>query len=454
MQQINESYDEISLREIIEVLLKGWRLIAIITAICLVLSGIFSFFIQEPTYEAKTIMMASFATNNANSSGIKNILMTSLGTDKSTILENDTEDISNILDSIATYPIMTIQTYEEQIISPQLLQQVIDELGLDKHDINRNSLTEMIEVENIKGTNLIAIKVTHNDPKLAADIANVISQKSTAFVTEITKQQASKSSQYLKEQMEVEKKNLDEATLELKELLSQPRGVNELSEEFNSKLLMLTNYKTQIVEKEVELNKVKSGLTAAEQELKITPKIFITKKSVGDDPLLNQILAETKGTSVKNTAQVTMESEEMNEGYISLRTKVSDYKIAVSELSRELDMVKTKIETTQKELEGIQLELADKEYNQGLIQRKADLSQGIYDAFLNKYEETRIAESTEVGDPTINIISQAFVPERPTGPRKMLNLAIAGVLGIMIGVFIIFFKYYWQISGKQLEISK
>ena len=454
MQQMNDNYTEISLRELIEVLLKGWRLIAIITAVCLLFSGVFSFFIQEPTYEANTILMASFAKNSTNSSGIRNILMTSLGTDKSTILENDTEDISSILDSIATYPIMTIHTYKEQIKSPQLLQQVIVELELGKYNINRNSLAEMIEIENIKDTNLIAIKVTHNDPKLAANIANVISKKSTVFVTDIAKQQASRSSQYLKEQMEVEKKNLDEATLELKELISQPRGVNELNEEFNSKLLMITNYKTQIVEKEVELNKVKAGLTAAEQELKNTPKIFVTTKSVGDDPLLNQILAETKDISAKNTAKITMESEEMNEGYISLRTKVTDYKIAVSELSKELSMIRAKIDSTQKELEGIQLELADKEYNQGLIQRKADLSQGIYDAFLNKYEETRIAESTEVGDPTINIISQAFVPEIPKASGKALKLAIAGILGMMIGVFIVFFKEYWKSSGTRLKASK
>ncbi|HYE09276.1 MAG TPA: Wzz/FepE/Etk N-terminal domain-containing protein, partial [Patescibacteria group bacterium] len=92
MQQINERYDEISLRETIEVLLKGWRLIAIITAVCLLFSGIFSFFIQEPIYEAKTILMASFAT------------------EKLTSLQKSSEDIAGILDTISAYPTMTIQT--------------------------------------------------------------------------------------------------------------------------------------------------------------------------------------------------------------------------------------------------------------------------------------------------------------------------------------------------------
>jgi uncharacterized protein involved in exopolysaccharide biosynthesis len=113
-----------------------------------------------------------------------------------------------------------------------------------------------------------------------------------------------------------------------------------------------------------------------------------------------------------------------------------------------------KINATQKELENMQIELVDKEYNQALKQRKVDLSQGTYDIFLNKYEEIRIAESTEVGDSTINIISQAAIPEIPTGSSKMLNLAIAGVLGMMIGVFVTFFKEYWNTSGTQAAISK
>ncbi|HYE09809.1 MAG TPA: GNVR domain-containing protein, partial [Patescibacteria group bacterium] len=338
--------------------------------------------------------------------------------------------------------------------SSKILQQVIDDMELVKYGINRSKLRGIVELENIKDTNLIAVKVTHKDPKLAADIANTLAKEFTASITTMTREQASESSKFLKAQLEVEKKNLDEATLELKEFLSQPRGTNELRQEFDSKLLMLTTFKTQLVEKEVELNKINAGLTSSEKELKKTPQIIVTKKSVGQDPLLNQIIAEKNDTSIKDAAQITMNSEEINVAYISLSTKVSEYKIAVSEISREIDAIRTMIDTTQNELEGIQMELADKEYNQALIQRKVELSQGTYNTFLNKYEEIRIAESTEIGDSTINIISQAAIPEVPTGPRKALNLAIGGTLGIMIGVFIAFFKEYWKTSGKQVTVSK
>ena len=112
--------------------------------------------------------------------------------------------------------------------------------------------------------------------------------------------------------------------------------------------------------------------------------------------------------------------------------------------------VKNKIELTKKELENIQVELAEKEHQQKLIQRKVNLAQSTYDAFLKKYEETRIAESSEIGDSSILIVSKAVVPQTPVSPRKALNLAIAGVLGVMIGVFVVFFKEYWENSAEEV----
>lgn len=435
-QPVNQQYydsDEISLRELIETLINEWKLIAVITAISLLVSGVFSFFIMDPTYEAKSILMASFAT------------------DKLTAMQQNGESIEGMLDSISAYPIMTIQTYKEQIKNPKILQQVIDELKLGEKGITRNGLRNMIQLETIKDTNLIEVKVTHSNPKLASDIANTVAKKFTAFITELSRQQASKSSQFLKGQLEVEKKKLDDASLELKKQLEQPRGANELREEFNSKLQLLTGYKTQLVEKEVELNKLKAGLEAAEAELKNTPQILVTYKSVAEDPLLGQIVSEENDSSATETAKLTMKNEEVNETYLALTSKVSEYKIGVSEASKELEMIRSKIDLTQKELETIQSDLAEKEYQLDLVQRKVDLSRDTYDAFLKKYEETTVAESTEVGDSTINLVSQAPIPEVPVGPRKMLNLAIAGVLGVMVGVFIAFFRAYWQKSAVEVK---
>lgn len=44
--------------------------------------------------------------------------------------------------------------------------------------------------------------------------------------------------------------------------------------------------------------------------------------------------------------------------------------------------------------------------------------------------------------------SHAAAPERPVSPRKMLNTAVAGALGLMLGVFGAFAIEWWQGSEE------
>lgn len=49
----------------------------------------------------------------------------------------------------------------------------------------------------------------------------------------------------------------------------------------------------------------------------------------------------------------------------------------------------------------------------------------------------------------IEVISSPYKPSEPIGPKRMLNLAIAGVLGLFIGVFAAFFKNYIEGSASK-----
>jgi len=64
----------------------------------------------------------------------------------------------------------------------------------------------------------------------------------------------------------------------------------------------------------------------------------------------------------------------------------------------------------------------------------------------HKVEEARIAVEDATGD--VRLVSQAAAPERPVGPRKMLNTAVAGALGLMIGVFGAFALEWWRESEE------
>ncbi len=45
------------------------------------------------------------------------------------------------------------------------------------------------------------------------------------------------------------------------------------------------------------------------------------------------------------------------------------------------------------------------------------------------------------------MLQQAHLPETPVSPRKTLNMAVAGVLGFMVSVFVVFFMEFWRKSA-------
>ncbi|MFZ5968914.1 MAG: GumC family protein [Bacillota bacterium] len=432
MEQISpresNSMEEISLRELIEILIRQRKLIVGVTLACLLVSYVFSFFVLDPVYESKAILMASSITQK-------------------TPLPEQAEGIEGLLDTLSQYPQMTIETYKEQINNPHILQKTIDELKLNELGITRKNLRDMITLNTIKDTNLISISVTYKDKKVAADIANTVAKRFTDFVSDNAKVQATKSSNFIKQQMEVEKKNLDQALLEYKDYLAKPRGKNELEKEVTSKFDLITQYKTDLVNTEIEIKKINAALAAAEQALKNTSDKILLNKSLSDEPYISQVVGENTGKTTKELYSVKVQTEEINDVYTALKTQENMLKIELATKNAQKSNLEKQIANTQKELEILQVDLAEKQHEEKIITQKVEFAQSTYNAFLEKYEETRIAKSSAIGDATIIIVSPAVEPIEPAGPRKVLNMAIAGVLGIMISVFLAFFIEYWKNSS-------
>jgi len=70
------------------------------------------------------------------------------------------------------------------------------------------------------------------------------------------------------------------------------------------------------------------------------------------------------------------------------------------------------------------------QYN--IFQRDVDTNRELYDGLLQRYKEIGIAGG--VGTNNVSIVDPAQVPQRPSRPRPIINLLIAFLAGVMVGV--------------------
>lgn len=162
--------EEISLRELVEIILRGKWIIAAITLAAVLTAAVFSFFVIKPTYEAKSTLMVSPLVQKNQESPSDSAYDT-------------------LLSYFSQYPQMSLETYRVQVTNPHILNQVIEQLQLDEEKYGLNALSDKINVEVIEDTNLIMISVKDKDPQMAARIANALAPLYVDFISKTLQEQ-------------------------------------------------------------------------------------------------------------------------------------------------------------------------------------------------------------------------------------------------------------------------
>ena len=139
----------ISISEIIDAVKKRWKIIALTTVLATVVSGIFSFFIISPTYEASTKIF--IGKEGAESEGYNS---------------SDVSMYQNL-----------IKTYSELIKTKDLVNKAIDN---SEYDLSVNSVLNGITVNTLTGTQILQISYQSKSPSIAKNMLESITNE---FIT-------------------------------------------------------------------------------------------------------------------------------------------------------------------------------------------------------------------------------------------------------------------------------
>ena len=139
----------ISISEIIDAVKKRWKIIALTTVLATLVSGIFSFFVISPTYEASTKVF--------------------IGKEESSMESYNYNDI--------TMYQKLLKTYSELIKTKDLVSKAIDN---SEYDLSVNSVLNGITVNTLTGTQILQISYQSKSPSIAKNMLESITNE---FIT-------------------------------------------------------------------------------------------------------------------------------------------------------------------------------------------------------------------------------------------------------------------------------
>jgi len=307
-----------------------------------------------------------------------------------------------------------------------------------------------IDVKPIRNSRLVDIRMEAADPVLAAKMVNALVQAYIDRNLETKLQAAKDAVKWLAERIEEERKKVEQAEnalLRYKEKHGIITGFSSDAEKITAEKLAQLN--AQVVEAESRRVEAETRYRQA-MALEQTPDMLDSIPEVLKNDLVRQIkkmevdlynrmseLSKKYGRNHPRMVAIRSELAELQ------KRKMQEVKRVVNSLRNEYRLAVAREESLKQALaaqKAESLELNKKAIQYGVLQRQAESSRHMYELLIKRFKETTLTEEMKTGN--IRIIDRAEVPLHPVKPKKRLNLMLAVVVGLMLGVGLAFFLEY------------
>jgi uncharacterized protein involved in exopolysaccharide biosynthesis len=118
-------------------------------------------------------------------------------------------------------------------------------------------------------------------------------------------------------------------------------------------------------------------------------------------------------------------------------------------LEGRLVLLEQEAQSLEPDILGLQERLQEVMTREERLTTAKKLTLDTFTALSRKVTEASIAAQDTTGD--VRLASHATVPQDPVSPRKLLNAAIAGLLGLIVGVLAAFAIDYWRQGRSEAD---
>ncbi len=350
-------------------------------------------------------------------------------------------------------------------VAKQILekQKNYDQLPIKNSGSPIDYIKSRMSVDTERETDILIINFESESQLEAKEVSNALAFALIQQDTDYARIEFRNTKEFLANQLEEEDRRLRASEEDLR-LYKLEHGISLLSEETHQLIEQSSQITALLSEAEIELEVTTSHLNFLQSELSYQDTILRDVDVILTSPLLEKLKNEivenqsryvnllTRPEYSTNHPELvslnnTIESgkaklnDEMQR-IISMKESSSDplkyrssiiEKISVAKVQK--NIFESKVASLRDAVSDYNKKMAilpDTEVELARLQRNNSINERIFTMLKEKYADAQIAEKSKVGN--IRIVEEASLPYLPIKPNKKMNLIIALVLGIGLGI--------------------
>lgn len=448
------SADVINLDQVIAMARRQWRLVAACSGIFFVL-GIVYALTAVPVYTASTTVLIDRSNidivNQMSNTGPviddEASVLSQVELLKSDTIALDVVDKLNLINN----PQFTKP--QQSVLSLGTLRGMLDFRAwfgtVDKDDVDdaeakkraaAASITKAMGVTRVGKSYVLAVSYTSQSPDLAMEIAGGIADAYLLDKLNSKYDATRRASVWLQERIDELRQNVLQSDLAVQKFRTE-HGLVSVSESGQ----LLTDQ---------QLSELNSALIVAQADTAKAQARYDRIKAIIDAKQTDAIVTDVLGSSISNDLRKKYLEASKLEAEISarlgpdhvqavrLRAEMQEYeRLMFEELNRIAESYQSDVQVAKSREDSLKKSVADAtgvaasagetQVQLRELERTSDSYKNLYQTFLTRYQEATQQQSFPITD--ARIITRSVKPSAPSAPKKPIVLAIAVILGAMVG---------------------
>lgn len=328
------------------------------------------------------------------------------------------------------------------VTPPQRAGGTAAENAADRREAVLKAVQDNIGVSPVRGSRLVTVSFESPDPQLSARIVNAFAENFIQSNLDRKYESSSYMREFLEERIAQTKGKLEDAERELVAYAANQQIINLREAESPNgepQSLVATNLAT-LNAALGEVRALRTGIQEKWRNASTAPLMSIS--DVQQNPTIQRLTEERSKVRAEYQEKLQTFQPDFPE-MVELRARLDEMDAQIRIVATGIrDSIRAEyvvtanrersLQSQVEQLKGDMLDLRDRTVQYNILLREVDTSRTLYDGLLQRYKEVGVTGGVTANN--ISIIDRGVTPNKPSKPRLFINLALAALFGLGLGV--------------------